>query len=921
MNVHKIWLLLLFLLIPTILFAQKTRTVKGLVCTTSETKKGEEPLPYASLVILEGKDSTFVKGVASDADGRFNLQFTPQKGTQYLLKASYTGMQSVFRKLDSNASTINLGSILLEEGIELGEVTVNARMRDVDQVGDTTVINAAAYKTPEGSYLETLVKRIPGMEYDSETKTLKYNGLPINEINVNGEAFFSGDNKMALENLPVELISKIKVYDKKSKQEKLTGVSTGKENYVLDLQTKEEFNGTLLVSGQAGYGNNNKKDFNLQGNYFKNNGNNFSVIANSGNLHMRTSYKDNIQENVAVNFTQKYNKKLTLNGNVSYHHNEQGNVSTSYNEQYLTSGNKYQYSAGNNTNRSRNMNSSLGLNWQVDTLTFVNFFGNFNLVRNNNANNNRQATFNENPHLDILDPFSHINDVPDELRINDIAMGSLMQGEQHRYSFHANIIRRINKKGSSIGLTAQYNDSKNDNNNFSISSTTYYQLKNSTGNDSILYRNQYSSNLSPNRQQGIGMMFSHPFSKKLRAQISYNLNYSKQKNDRNTYDLSGFMEETAVQPGYLPEGYEASYIDSLSNRSHSSTLQHGINLYFNYSDTIWNINAGVSVLPERRSLNQKTGLHRADTTLHSVGFQPKLFISWQKKKNRITLNYYGNTWQPSLYDLISPTNNSDPLNITRSNPNLKPTYNQSVRLEAQNTKEGLFATLNWNNRINSQTRAVIYNQQTGGRETYPVNINGNWNINGVCLYQKRIKSFNLNANAGGSFAQDVNLINENQSEQPERSATHNTGLNSDLRLSYQPKWGNLDLNGRWNFQHSSNSLLETDTYTRNYTFGLNGFADLPGGIQLRTDANYSFRNGTNIKKGEDDQIVWNASITWRFLKKKQAEISANWVDILSQQKNYFRGTMADGLYENHTQQIGSYFIVSVKYRFNQPLHK
>ena len=921
MNVHKIWLLLLFLLIPTILFAQKTRTVKGLVCTTSETKKGEEPLPYASLVILEGKDSTFVKGVASDADGRFNLQFTPQKGTQYLLKASYTGMQSVFRKLDSNASTINLGSILLEEGIELGEVTVNARMRDVDQVGDTTVINAAAYKTPEGSYLETLVKRIPGMEYDSETKTLKYNGLPINEINVNGEAFFSGDNKMALENLPVELISKIKVYDKKSKQEKLTGVSTGKENYVLDLQTKEEFNGTLLVSGQAGYGNNNKKDFNLQGNYFKNNGNNFSVIANSGNLHMRTSYKDNIQENVAVNFTQKYNKKLTLNGNVSYHHNEQGNVSTSYNEQYLTSGNKYQYSAGNNTNRSRNMNSSLGLNWQVDTLTFVNFFGNFNLVRNNNANNNRQATFNENPHLDILDPFSHINDVPDELRINDIAMGSLMQGEQHRYSFHANIICRINKKGSSIGLTAQYNDSKNDNNNFSISSTTYYQLKNSTGNDSILYRNQYSSNLSPNRQQGIGMMFSHPFSKKLRAQISYNLNYSKQKNDRNTYDLSGFMEETAVQPGYLPEGYEASYIDSLSNRSHSSTLQHGINLYFNYSDTIWNINAGVSVLPERRSLNQKTGLHRADTTLHSVGFQPKLFISWQKKKNRITLNYYGNTWQPSLYDLISPTNNSDPLNITRSNPNLKPTYNQSVRLEAQNTKEGLFATLNWNNRINSQTRAVIYNQQTGGRETYPVNINGNWNINGVCRYQKRIKSFNLNANAGGSFAQDVNLINENQSEQPERSATHNTGLNSDLRLSYQPKWGNLDLNGRWNFQHSSNSLLETDTYTRNYTFGLNGFADLPGGIQLRTDANYSFRNGTNIKKGEDDQIVWNASITWRFLKKKQAEISANWVDILSQQKNYFRGTMADGLYENHTQQIGSYFIVSVKYRFNQPLHK
>lgn len=147
------------------------------------------------------------------------------------------------------------------------------------------------------------------------------------------------------------------------------------------------------------------------------------------------------------------------------------------------------------------------------------------------------------------------------------------------------------------------------------------------------------------------------------------------------------MEEAEVQPGYLPEGYETSYIDSLSNRSHSSTLQYGINLFFNYSDTTWNVNAGMSVKPECRSLNQKTGLHKADTTLRSVGFQPMLFVSWQKKKNRIILHYYGNTSQPSLYDLIAPTNNSDPLNITRSNPNLKPTYNQSVRLEAQNTKQ------------------------------------------------------------------------------------------------------------------------------------------------------------------------------------------------------------------------------------------
>lgn len=891
------------------------------MCALAENRKDAEPLPFASIVILSGADSAYVKGAAADADGRFSLQYAPQKGKSYLLKVSYTGMQSAFRSLEGSSANANLGRILLEEGIELGEVTVKGKMPDIDQVKDTTVINATAYKVPEGSYLEALVKRIPGMEYDSHTQTLKYNGLEIKEINVNGEAFFAGDNKMALENLPVELISKIKVYDKKSKEEKLTGVNTGKENYVLDLQTKEEFNGTLLVSAKAGYGNNQKKDFELQSNYFKKSGDNLSVIARSGNLNMRSSYKDNIQQNVATNFVKKFNEKLTIHGNLTYTRNKQGDESAMYNEQYLSSGNKYRYSTSGNTGSSNNLNTVLGLSWQVDSMTFVNIYGNFSLNRNDNAGHSRQATFNTNPHLNILHPFHNLDGVPDEQKINDIAMNSLTQGEQQRHSISASVMRRLNRKGSTVGLTAQYNANSNENNNFSISSTTYFQLKNSAGSDSILYRNQYASNRSPNRDRGIGLSFTHPFTKKLRSQLSYNFNLSKQNADRNTYDLSPFMDETAGQPGLLPPGYRESYIDSLSSRSRSRTLKHTVNLYLNYTDTTWNVNLGMSVLPERRSLNQKTGVQRADTTIRSVGLQPMLMISWQRRKNRVSLNYFGNTWQPALYDLISPTNNSDPLNITRSNPNLKPTYNQNLRLELQSIEKGIFATLNWQNRINSQTRAVIYNQQTGGRVTYPVNINGNWGSSATVRYQKRIKSFGINANAGGSFNQDVGLINERQTEEPERSTTHNTGINSELRLSYQPKWGSFDVNGRWDFQHSSNSLLQTDTYTRNYTFGLNAFGDLPGNVQLRTNANYTFRNGTNIVRGEDNQLVWNASVTWRFLKKKQAELSANWVDILSEQKNYYRGSSAGGFYERHTQQIGSYFIISMKYRFNQPLRR
>ena len=78
---------------------------------------------------------------------------------------------------------------------------------------------------------------------------------------------------------------------------------------------------------------------------------------------------------------------------------------------------------------------------------------------------------------------------------------------------------------------------------------------------------------------------------------------------------------------------------------------------------------------------------------------------------------------------------------------------------------------------------------------------------------------------------------------------------------------------------------------------------------------YTFRNGTNIRKGEDDEILWNASATWRFLKKKEAELSAHWVDILGKRKSYNRMATSDGFYEYRTQEIKGYFIVTFKYNF------
>ena len=910
-------------LFPITLFAQQRVDVTGKTLVVSNNGEGQEVLPYTNILVLEAGDSTLVKGVMSDAGGNFRLSFHAKKESPYLLKVSYIGMKPEFRALNTGKTKIHVGNIVLTEGLELSEVVVTAPIKEVELVGDTTVINADAYRIPEGSNLEELVKKIPGLEYDRQNKTLVYNGLPIAEINVNGEAFFAGNHALALENLPADLVSRIKVYDKRSEMEKFMGIKTGEENYVLDLQTKKEFNGTLMTSVAAGKGNNKKKEAELISNFFKTGGENLSVIAKSGNRNMTSANKDNRQDNVAVNFLKKFGKKIHLNGNVMYSNAINGNEGTSYYEQYLKTGNRYRYATSDRHNTNRMASTMLSMKWNIDKMTLLNLSGSFSAMKGTNGSDSRQATYNENPELDITAPFNgeENGQTENDIRVNGIRMNSRSTSANRQYFLNADLTRRLNEKGSSLGLTMQYSEGRGKNEAFSVSSTTYYQLQDEWGNDSVLYRNQYYDSPNRNRKFSLGLILTQPLHKSLRAQLSYKFRRENQNNDRNTYDLSRFFDGTDDEPLYtLPEGYEAAYTDSLSNRSRSHTTAHEVALHLNYTDRTWEINAGLSVVPERQSLDQKTGRMQADTLRTSVNYYPAVTVLWHKKKTRVQLSYEGDTKQPGLTELLTLTDNSDPLNITRGNPSLRPSYNQRVRLEARDTKIGLNGDMTWANTVNSVTRAVTYNTQTGGIESYPVNVNGNWNARATVRYQKRIKRrFSVTARTGASFSQNVSLINEGQQEMPERSTTHNTTLNANLRFGYQPQWGGFDLTGDWRFRHSTNLLRETGDYTRDYRWWVNAYADLPGGIQLRSDVDYSFRNGTNITPGEDDQVVWNASLSWRFLKQKKAELSFYWADILSQKKNFTRSVSSSGLSERHTQQIGSWFMLSFKYRFNKQL--
>ena len=54
--------------------------------------------------------------------------------------------------------------------------------------------------------------------------------------------FFGGDVKTGLKNLPVDMIDKLKTYDKQSDLARITGIDDGEEETVLDLTVKKGMN-------------------------------------------------------------------------------------------------------------------------------------------------------------------------------------------------------------------------------------------------------------------------------------------------------------------------------------------------------------------------------------------------------------------------------------------------------------------------------------------------------------------------------------------------------------------------------------------------------------------------------------------------------------------------------------------------------
>ncbi len=774
--------------------------------------------------------------------------------------------------------------------IELEEVLVIRQRKLVSMKKDTTFINTNCLRMRQGANLEDLIRNIPGMEYNKTNRQLSFKGKPLNGVNINGETFMGNDIIAALENMPADAVELLKLYDMLSALEKMTGVDEGNDNYVLDVKTKSTYNGSLTGMLMAEHGNHDRRRDEIQGNLFNANGENTSLTLRTDNLSNMNVGKNNFQNILSGNIVKKFGTKITLNASLSinaFHNRSDGH---DYDEQYFASGTKYRKSVLASSGKNHSNAANINLQYDIDAKTLLNVCVNGNFGKSDNLTDNTTCLYEGNTAVDTLTLGTLRNNSKNDMR---------------NYHISADLTRRIGKAGATVTVKAALGGNSNDMENTSLSQTSFHHLRNTVGGDSLLLRNLYQQMPTQRDESRISLLYTRPLGKQLKLQTGYGLRHEKNKQARETYE------------GIMPNRWS---IDSLSYESALSVYGQELTLRMDYKGKQWKINGGIDVEWQRRNISRQHYLQTVDYTVKATEYKPKFSAKWNNEKIDVELLYNGNTQQPSILALLTLADKSNPLSVRIGNPQLKPAFQQRLSIRLNERKYGLTFMGNCGNSFNDFAEEVTYDMKTGTQTYRTININGNYSVDGMLQWQKQMKHLMLSGTMRTSFKNHIYLFHEQAYGSALRSKTHTTGNELTLRLTYQPKWGNIDLHGSWQLYRSNNLLTDTHVNTIDYDCGISGTVELPHDIEIWGDVNCHLRRGTYVNP-DDDQWLLNVGASWRFLRKKQATLSFKWNDILNRRSNLNRSVSGYGYHESFRPQIHSYTLLSLRYRFSLTKNK
>lgn len=928
-----IWTVLLLTATLSTYAQNKIVTVSGRVIEAGT----KEPVELAAVQLLSLPDSAQVAGMTTSTQGYFSL--SKQKPGKYLLKVSFIGYVTkiIPVQLTANVPAKKMGNIeLATDAVMLQEAVVVAEAPQVTVVEDTLMYNSSAYRTPEGAMLEELVKKLPGAEIDDDGN-VKINGKDLKKIMVDGKEFFGGDVKTGLKNLPVDMVDKLKTYDKKSDLARVTGIDDGEEETVLDLTVKKGMNQGWFGNADLGAGTKDRYTGRMMLNRFVDK-TQFSIIGSANNVNdqgfsgggggprWRSNNGLNATKMLGANFATQTNK-LELGGSVRYNFQDADISSINSSERFLQNGNSYSNSNNKNRNKGTNLNADFRMEWKPDTLTNIIFRPNFSYGRTNNASRSESGTFNEDPFNLIVNPndylnFDNLSDDPlKDIRVNATNSASLSKGKSLSGNATLQVNRKLNNRGRNLTFRGVFGYGDNDNDQYTQSETRYYQLLNHLGGDSILYRNQYITTPTRNYNYTAQVTYSEPIAKATFLQFSYQFQYKYSKSDKTTFDLLDYPDWAIG--GALPSGYESHTVDSLSKNAEYRYYNHDASVGLRFIRPKYQLNVGMSFQPQNSTLSYKKGDYMIDTTRTVFNFAPNMDLRFRfSKVSQLRFTYRGRSNQPTMENLLPITDNSNPLNIRMGNPGLKPSFAHTMRLfyNTYNAEKqrGIMTHFSFTATQNSISNSTRYNEETGGLITRPENINGNWNAFGMFGFNTALKNkkYTINTFTNVNYQNNVAFLYNQDTKNNDRNTSTGLTLGERVTGSYRNDWFEFSLNGSINYTAERNKLRpENNQEPYTYSYGASTNITMPWKMTLATNIANQSRRGYRDSSMNRDELIWNAQLAQSLLKGA-ATVSFEVYDILRQQSNISRSLSADMRSVSEYNGINSYCMVHFIYRLN-----
>jgi hypothetical protein len=892
-------------------------------------KKDASALSGVTVMLVNVADSAKKTGTVTDMDGDFSVANVSDG--KYLLVLRYVSYRTVRRPIDVAGKDVTLGTLEMETSArELKGVTVSGRQIRGEQKGDTSQFNADAYKTNPDATAEELAAKMPGIT--SDNTGVKVNGEAVQQVLVDGKPFFGTDPTLALKNLPAEVIDKIQVFDKLSDQSMFTGFDDGNAQKTMNIITRRNKSEGIFGKVYAGYGTDDRYLAGGNMNFF-NGDRRITILGLANNINQQNFSQEDVlglgggqsrggrgpggrgggggsnnfmvgqqggisaTNSLGFNYSDSWGKKVKVSGSYFFNGTDNNNDSRTSRTYFAgpSTSSLYDDSSLSST-KNLNHRFNMRLEYTIDSANSITFSPSLSLQHNDASTSSYAKTL----AADILQ--SSTNNVTSLLNDGYNASGNLLY--QHKF--------RKPRRTVSVNVNGGANEKTGVGTNYSQNSF-YNSVVTGLGRDQRYDLQSDGMNVSTN------LTYTEPIGKKGQLQFSYNPSFSESVSDKMTYNKDTVTGDYSKQDTLFSNKYANTY----------TTQRGGISFRVGERDRKTSFNIGVNVQQAHLAGDQEfpTVAHISRSFFNVL---PNAFYNFRAADGRnIRVMYRTNTNAPSITQLQSVVDISNPLLMKTGNADLKQSYEHTfvVRYGLTKAKTGRNLFLNiYANKAFDYIGSAVYQPtkdslfadkvsgtsiliNRGSQISRPVNLDGYFSSRFfiTCGFPVAIIKSNLNLNAGLNYNITPGLVNDVVNKATNYVPSFGAVLSSnisekiDFTVSYTGNYNvvsnSLQSQAANNFYNHVASVRFNWVFLENFVFNTNF-----------SNNYYTGFSGT----GAQNFNLWGAYVGYKMLKKTlEARISV--YDILNQNTSVAR-TVTETYFENaNTNVLRQYFMAQLTY--------